>query len=174
VMAFDVSPGERSGAIAVAGRRDDGIPHVEITGRDGELDHRDGIEWMVPRIVELDQRWHPSWLVEPDGPARVLLGPLREAGVRVHLVTGREYGGACAAFLKAVNAVERTGLRHLGQMALTTATGAAHKRDVGDGAWAFGRKASDLDISPLVAGALALHGLAVYGSASSLEGSLMA
>jgi len=174
VMAFDVSPGERSGAIATAGRRSDGIPHVEITGGGGQLDNRDGIDWMVPRIVELDQRWSPIWLAEPDGPARVLLGPLREAGVRLHLITGREYGGACAACLKAVNAVERDGLRHLGQAPLTTATGAAKKRDVGDGAWAWGRKASDLDISPLVAVTLALHGLMVYGGAGLIEGSLMA
>lgn len=174
VFALDVSPGERSGAIGVAGRRADGIPHVELTGKDGEIDHRAGIEWMVPRAKELDERWHPTWLIEPDGPARVLLGPLKEAGIKVQLVTGREFGGACAAFLKAVNAVERKALRHLGQAPLTTATGAAKKRDVGDGAWAWGRKASDLDISPLVVSTLALHGLMVYGGGAMIEGGLMA
>jgi phage terminase large subunit-like protein len=163
VMAFDVSPGLESGAIAVAGYRDDGLVHVEITGRDG-LDHRRGTDWIVPRIVELNREWEPiAWVLDPGGPAGALLTELTEAGIEVQAVNVRELAQACGAFLKAVTSSPSTStLRHLGQSPLDEAVRAAKKRDVGDGGWAFGRRATEQDISPLVAVTLALHGLAMH------------
>jgi hypothetical protein len=163
VFALDASPGLASGAIGVAGYRADRIPHIEITGRDGVLDHRRGVDWMVPRAVEINEQWHPVWVLAPDGPAGALLSDLRTAGIEPELVTTRELAQACGSLAAAVVAPERDKLRHLGQRPLTSAVAAAKKRDIGDGAWAFGRRASDQDISPLIAGTLALHGLAVYG-----------
>lgn len=173
VFGLDAGPGQSSGAIGVAGRRADGIPHVEITGRDGVIDHRTGVEWMVPRVVELNQRWHPAWVLDPSGPAGALLGGLRKAGIEPLLVTGQELAGVCGAFLTAATAPDRDKLRHRDQPVLNAAIKAARKRPVGDGAWTWGRKASDSDITPLYAGTLALHGLAV-GPVTILDGALMA
>lgn len=163
VFGIDASPGLASGAIGVAGYRADRIPHVEVTGRDGVLDHRRGVDWVVARAVELNEQWQPVWVLAPDGPAGALLADLRAADIEPELVATRELAQACGSFQAAVVAPERDRLRHLGQSALTGAIKAAKKRDVGDGAWAFGRRASDQDISPLVAVTVALQGLAVYG-----------
>lgn len=165
VMALDASPGQASGAIGVAGRRPDGVAHFELTGRDGVLDHRPGTDWMVSRAVELDHQWGPvAWVLDPAGPAGALLADLRDAGIDPHLVTGREMAQACGSLLRMVTAPERDRLRHLGQQPVLDAAGAAKKRDIGDGAWAWGRKASDQDISPLVVMTEALHSLAVHGT----------
>lgn len=166
VFAIDVAEGLTAGAIGAAGYRlDDHIPHVEITGRDGQLDHRPGVDWIVRRAVELDLEWQPAaWVLDDSGPAGALLTDLLEAGIEPKIVRGRELGQACGNFLKAATAPDRDKLRHLGQQAITDAIKAAKKRDVGDGSWAFGRKASNQDITPLSVAALSLHGLAVYGA----------
>jgi hypothetical protein len=166
VFALDVSPGLESGAIAVAGYREDRIPHIEITSRDDVLDHRPGVDWMLPRIIELEAQWGPiAWIIDASGPAGALLTDLIEAGFepKLKLIQARELCQACGSMLKAAQAPDRDGLRHVGQINLDEAVRAAKKRDVGDGAWAFGRRMSELDISPMMAGTLALHGLAVYG-----------
>lgn len=166
VFALDVSPQLESGSIAVAGYRDDELVHVEITGRD-QLDHRAGVDWILPRVIELNNDWDPAaWVLDPSGPAGALLVDLREAGIEPQLVTARELAQACGGMLKAASAPPSTSqLRHLGQLSLDGAVRAAKKRDIGDGGWAWGRRASDQDISPLVAATLAVHGLAVHGEA---------
>ncbi len=54
-------------------------------------------------------------------------------------------------------------LRHLGQPELVAALSGAAKRDLGDGAWAWGRRVSSANIAPLVAATLAVRGFLVYG-----------
>lgn len=157
VFALDANPEHTWGSIAAAGDREDGIAHVEIVAR------QPGVDWMVARAVELEARWSPSaWMLDPGGPAGALLTDLQEAGIEPKLVTGREMAQACGAFVAAAVATERDQLRHLGQPSLEEAIRAAQKRTVGE-AWAWGRKLSTEDISPLVAATLALHGLAVHG-----------
>jgi hypothetical protein len=167
VFALDVAPQLESGAIGVAGYRDDDLVHIEITGRDGQLDHRPGTDWIVPRVVELNNEWQPAaWVLDPAGPAGALLTDLREAGIEPVLVNARELAQACGSMLKAASSPPATStVRHLGQLSLDEAVRAAKKRDIGDGGWAFGRRATEEDISPLVAVTLAFHGLAVHGAA---------
>lgn len=166
VFALDVSPGLESGAICVAGYRDDDLIHVEVTGAE-ELDHRRGVDWIVPRVVALQEQWDPAaWVVDPSGPAGALLVDLADAGIEVQTVNVRELAQASGNMLKAAIAPPETSqLRHLGQLDLTEAVRAAKKRDIGDGGWSFGRRATEEDISPLLAATLAFHGLAVYGAA---------
>lgn len=165
VFALDASPDLLSGCIGVAGYRDDGIPHFEITGRDGQLDHRAGVDWMVPRVVELEAEWGPiAWILDAAGPAGALVTDLAEAGIEPKLVNGRELSQACGGMLAAATTSDRDKLRHIGQLSLDEAIRAAKKRDIGDGGWAFGRRRSEQDISPLMVAALAIHGLAVYGA----------
>lgn len=167
VFALDVSPQLESATIAVAGVRGDGLFHVEITGRDGQLDHRPGVDWIVPRALELTAAWDPAgWVLDPSGPAGALLVDLRDAGIEPQVVNSRQLAQACGGMLRAATSAPIVSqLRHLGQVSLDSAIRVAQKRDIGDGAWAWGRRASDQDISPLVAATLALHGLAVHGSA---------
>jgi hypothetical protein len=166
VFALDCAEGLTSGAIGVAGFRSDRIPHAELTNKEGVLDHRAGVEWMVPRAKELNDKWQPiKWMVDTSGPAGALAPELTEAGIEVTPIIGNSLAAACGGLLKAVSASARDGLRHLGQEPVTTAIRAARKRNVGDGGWAFGRLASASDITPLTVLAYALRGLALYGSA---------
>lgn len=166
VFALDVSPSLEFGAICAAGYRDDGLAHVEITGAD-VLDHRPGVDWIVPRVVELNEQWQPAaWVLDPAGPAGALVVDLADAGIEVQTVNAREMAQASGHMLQAATSPPATSpLRHLGQLELDQAVRAAKKRDIGDGGWAFGRRATEQDISPLVAATLAFHGLAVHGAA---------
>lgn len=162
VFAFDVHTGLTSGAIGVAGFRSDGIAHVEITGRE-TIDHRPGVGWMVNRIVELDEMWHPvAWVMDGSGPARALLTELQARGIEPQLLLGKDLAQASMAFLKAANAPRADQLRILPQQDLFDAITLAKKRDVVDD-WVFSRKGSGSDISCLMVAAMALHGLAVHG-----------
>ena len=54
---------------------------------------------------------------------------------------------------------------HTGQAQLWTALRGSARRPLGDGAWAFARKRSDADITPIVAATLALHGFRMVEAA---------
>lgn len=165
VFALDVSEGLTHGAIGVAGYTAEHIPHLEITNSDGVLDHRPGIGWMVARAAEINARWGPAtWMVDTSGPAGVLVPDLIEVGIEVTPITGNELPQACGGLLKAVIAPDRNQMRHLGQPAVTAAIRAAVRRNVGDGGWAFGRRASGADITPITVLAQAYYGLVVHGA----------
>jgi hypothetical protein len=146
-LAVDASPNRRRAAIAAAGFRSDRLPHVEV------VEHREGTGWIVDRLVELRDRHDPvAIVVDVRGPAASLLHELEEREVAVEAVGGTEYAHACGLFF---DMVEQERLRHLGTAELFAAVRAATKRDLGD-AWAWSRKKSSADISPLVACTLAL------------------
>jgi hypothetical protein len=155
VFAIDATPDHSQAAIAVGGRRADGLEHVEV------IDDRAGLGWVVDRAVELRDRWKPlAFLLDPSGPAGSLLPDLHEAGIEPELVTGREMAQACGAFFDAV-ADQR--FRHLDQEELNAALRGARTRPLGD-AWAWHRKDSTVNIAPLVTATLARHGFAVHGA----------
>lgn len=148
-FAVDISP-DRTAAIAVAGRRVDGLLHVEVA------DHRVGTGWVVGRLAEMVARWKPVAVVlDPTGPAGALLAELREAGVDLTLTGARDMAQACGGFY---NAVQDQLVRHRGQAVLDAALKGAAKRTLGE-AWAWSRRNSTTDISPLVAVTLARFGL---------------
>lgn len=163
VFALTAAQDLEFGCIVAAGGRSDGIPHVEITSRNGHLDHRPGVDWMIPRVVELNEAHQPlAWIIDPSGPAGALLDDLRLAGIECYEVTVRELGQACGALLAAIEDKDRDKIRHRGQPAIRQAFEVARKRDIGDGGWSFGRRASDDDVSPAEGVALALHGLSIF------------
>jgi hypothetical protein len=84
-----------------------------------------------------------------------LLHELKEADVPVAMVGGTEYANACGLIY---DLVDQERIRHLGTPELNGAVRVAKKRDLGD-AWAWSRKRSSSDISPLVAATLALWGV---------------
>jgi hypothetical protein len=83
-------------------------------------------------------------------------------------VNAKDQAQACGMLY---DAVEQDAFRHLGEQALTSAVKGAVKRPLSD-AWAWSRKNSGVDISPLVAVTLAGWGWQTIG-ASHYDGPLM-
>lgn len=168
-FAVDVTPDRSTTAVAAAGRRSDGLLHVEM------VEHRKGTGWVVPRLLELVEKWAPcAVVVDPAGAAGAFIPEMEENGVRVkpdagearlELATSREYAQACGGLADAV--VNRR-LRHMGTGELDAAVEGARPRDLGE-AWVWHRKDSSVDISPLVAVTLASHGFAVYGPGADYD-----
>lgn len=153
--AFDVSP-ERNGSISVAGRNLEGQFQGEIH------EHRLGTGWMVDRIVQMDERGlFECWVCDATGPASSLIQPLRDAGLRVETVNATEHGQAYGRFLDMVADGQ---LVHLGSEEMRDAIRGAKPRPIGDGSYAWGRKHSTVNISPLVAMTLALGAASGIGA----------
>ena len=151
-LAFDVSP-DRRGAIAAAGRRPDGLFHVEV------VNDKTGTAWMHDRIVALLKKHKPLALIcDGYGPAANLVRALEDEYIEVTKLTASEHGQACASLVDLVN---EKAIRHLGTTELRNAVGAAQTRPLGD-AWAWSRKNSTANIAPLVAVTLALSGIAAF------------
>jgi phage terminase large subunit-like protein len=159
-FAVDATPERSAASIAVAGRREDGRFHGEV------IEHRQGTGWLLARILELENRWRPcAWLLDPAGPAGSLIPALQDAGIEPVLISSREMTQACGALYDDwVN----DNFRHLDQAPLNAAIGGAKKRPLGD-AWAWHRKDSTVDISPLVAVTLARHGVATHQPEEAIE-----
>lgn len=145
-LAYDVSPDRRS-SIALSGRNQDDEWHVEIQ------DSRQGTQGLPERIAEIFATGDVSVVVcDAVGPAASLVLALDELGVKVEMVNSQEHGQACG---RLVDMVADGTLAHLGSGELRDAVRGARTRQLGD-QWAWSRKNSSVDISPLVAATLAL------------------
>jgi len=144
--AIDMRPNRSASAIAVAGARPDGAPHVEV------VEHRPGTAWVVDRAVELVDRHGGPVALDSRSPAASLKSALEARGVTVVMVNASEHAQACGTFYDA--ATDRR-LRHLPQPELASAVAGAARRQLGE-AWAWTRTGSAGDICPLVAVTLAL------------------
>lgn len=142
-FAADVAPDRKSAAICAAGMRPDGRLHVEV------VDHRPGTGWLTDRMAELRAR-HAciGAIVDGASPAAGLA-----ADLEAETATTSEYVAACGRLL---DLVSDAGLVHLASAELDQAVRGAARRTVGD-AWAFSRRSSQVDITPLVAATLAAH-----------------
>jgi Phage terminase-like protein, large subunit len=153
-FGVDIRPDHGAGAIAVCGAREDGLVHLEV------VDHRPGTGWIVERLVELVERWRPCAVVlDGAGAAGGLIPDLRTAGVEPHVTGVREAGQACGRIKAEIVA---RGVRHIDQVELNAALSGAQTRPLGE-LWAWSRRDSTVDISPLVAVTLARHGFALFG-----------
>jgi hypothetical protein len=158
-FAADAMPGGSHAAVAVAGRRADGLMHVEV------VDHRAGTAWLVPRLTELVRKHDPCGVViDPTSQAASAIDPLEAAGVEIMKPTPREAAQACGQFFEAVT--DSRVVRHRGDEALMTALGGAQSRPLAD-AWAWARRNAATDISPLVAATEALWALALRAPADA-------
>lgn len=151
-FVLDVSPARSRASIVVGSVGDDGFTHVEVTGRDDQVDCRPGTGWIVPRAVEMDASipGFELWVIE-GSPAAALIQGLENAGVSVQTLAARDYVAASGHIVDLVSA--RT-LRHIGQPEIISAAEAAVKRDSGD-AFCWGRKRSARDITAWVAASCA-------------------
>lgn len=153
VLGVGVSKDGQTASVVVAGRRADGLPHVET------LERASGV-WWVERYVRAAFESHGAVYCAWDngGPERTIAPDLtRAAGGKDHArpLSGREWSGACEAFKVAVM---ESRVRHLGDVLLLDAVQGAVKRDVGEG-WVWDPNASRSDITPLRAATAALRAL---------------
>jgi phage terminase large subunit-like protein len=147
--AFDVGPERARASVAVAGRRPDGKFFVEL------VYNLPGTEWVPSHLADLVEKYHPqAVLCDPIGGAGSLIPELVERRVDVTKVSAQEHAQACGRWF---DLVVQGNLVHRGQRELLSALDGAVKRSLGD-AWAWSRKSSSVDISPLVAATIALWG----------------
>jgi hypothetical protein len=107
-------------------------------------------------VVGLHERKRKLIRIDPAGSEGAFIRPLREAGVEVVEVGGREYQQACGELL---SAVQDSRIRHIDQPSLNKSAAAAGRRDGGkEGGWVWVRPGA-VDISPLKAATLALSGV---------------
>lgn len=147
-LAYDVSPDRSSAAIAAAGFRPDGkIQGVVIT-------HAPGTHWLTSELEDLGRTYKPHALVWDElGQAGTFGDNLKDAKVRkLRPISTRELVQACGDFY---DAVKEERFQHLGQAELDAAVDGAAERMLTD-AWAWGRRISSADITPLVAMTLAV------------------
>lgn len=149
-FALEVSLDRSVSTFGAAGRRADGLAHVEI------VDRRAGTGWVLDRAVELYERWGRPIVVDPRSPGGSMLDPLARRGVEVVTPTGPEIVAACGSIH---DLVKNQGLRHRGQHDLDAAANGAARLVVGDGAWRFSRKTSNDDVTALYSVVLALIGI---------------
>lgn len=158
-FAVDMNPERDAVSVGIAGRRPDGLLHVEL------VHPRPSLDTVVGRVAEMAARWNPcAVVVDPaaGNPAASLITGLEDAGVEVLKPSAREVVQGCGQFY---DAVMGAGLRHLGQPDLDAAVAAAVQRPLGD-AWAWARKHATGDISPLCAATLAAWGHGVRAPVS--------
>lgn len=159
-FAVDVTPERSHAAIGAAGRTgqstDAGdVVHLEV------IDHRPGTGWVVDRLMELVEKWHPcAVVIDTFGPPSSLIPAVkkkladkfeetRDPYYEELLIEAktRDVAGAYGQF---IDMVENQLSVHLGQAPLATSLAGASTRPVGDGkTWA--RRGASVDISPLVA-----------------------
>lgn len=159
VFALDTSPSLDYSTIAVAGLDGEGSLCVEITGAD-VMDYRPGRKWVVPRILQIVKQWNPAAvIIDKAGQAGAFWDELERAGVPLEAPIAREYAQACGSFytgiVPAPNNVPH--IWHRDQEPLTAAVRGAERRDLA-GLWAWDRRNTTVDISPLVAATLAAWG----------------
>jgi hypothetical protein len=138
-FGLDVAEDRASAAIVAAGAN--GV--LEL------IDHRPGIGWVVDRANELIDRHGTAIALDFGGPAGVVADSLR----RCERMTGRTVLQACAATYDAI--IEGT-VKFRTDQAFDAAIHGAVRKVVGD-MWAWSRKGSVADITPIMAASLALR-----------------
>lgn len=138
-LGVDVNLDHSWACISGAGKRDDGLPSVE------DIVHDRGTGWVVRRVKELlDKHGRIPVAIDARSPAASLIPDFEAAGIEVLKLTTADVTQACGWLFSAIN--DRA-IRHCGSD-LDKAVAGAIKRNVGD-AFAWGRKQSVADITPL-------------------------
>lgn len=155
VPSFGVDmPPDRS-AIAIGGcrRYEDGHAHVELVEFQPATA---GYGWAVDWLVE---RWPrtAAVVIDRQSPAMALLPDLIERHVKVITTGAGDLGAACGRFVDMLGAAELT--HRAGQEPFELAVTGATRRQIGrSGAFAWAPADKDVNIAPLMAATLALHG----------------
>jgi hypothetical protein len=155
-FGIDMPPDRGEISIGACMRYPDGTAHVELA--ECRSTHEHGSMWAVDWLAE---RWPrtAAVVIDTQSPALSLLPDLRARHVKVTVTGARELGQATGRMLDMLSARTVTHLPDTAQPALADAALAVTLRPVGHGGLtAWQRAGIDVDISPLVACTLALHG----------------
>lgn len=155
-LALDVSDDRKTSAIAACGQREDGAWHVEV------IAYQQGIAWLETWMRDVADPLDPVPVaIQAKGaPASSIVSVIDAIdGITVVEVAGADIAGWTGRFYDAVSALDpdessrsdATPVYHRPQAALDMAAAVAKTRLMGDSAWAFDRKRSPVDVSPLVA-----------------------
>ena len=155
-LAIDVAPNRSTASVCLAGKRADGLWHVELDQT------RKGVDWVAAWVqsraeknrlhaVVLDEL---SGLVEKRKGRHYLVGT--DVVVTLAASEGRDMAIASGQFYDSVMESSPR-LRHPDSPPLNVALSVARKRPLGAG-WAWNRKDEASDITPVVAATLALWG----------------
>ena len=137
-LALDVAEDRASAAIAAA----------DDAGRLELVEHRPGTNWIAARANELCKKYSTRIAFDAGGPAGVFAGHLE----RARPMKSRDVLVACASFYDRVMARSVQIRRH---SSLDAAVEGVVKKQVGD-LWAWSRRSSMADVTPLMAATLAL------------------
>lgn len=150
-LGIDVSPDRKLSTIVVVGERAGKIQlHI--------AKQAEGTDWLKPALLGmLEERRIDAVVVDRSSPAASLVLELKSEKVRRTKFFEANTGEVCKASALFYDYALNGHLAHNGNPLFADAAEAARKRPVGD-AWAWGRKASASDITPVVAGTLALFG----------------
>lgn len=159
-FAVDISDDRKMSAIAACGQRPDSTWHVEV------IAYQQGVAWLESWLRDIADPINPAQVaIQAKGaPASSMVSVLAAIdGVDVVEVAGADIAGWTGRFYDAVSALDPdeggrsdvTPVYHRPQAALDMAANVAKTRLMGDSAWAFDRKRSPVDVSPLVACAYA-------------------
>lgn len=150
VLALDVAPHHASASIVAAGfDKALALPVVEL------VDTRGGASWLPERAAHLAVQYRATVAMNTAGPIGSLIPEFERLGLEWVDVKGGDYAKACGLLVADVN---QSGLRHRGEAAFAAAVIGAKTRKVGDG-FQFSRSDSSVDITPLVAAAVAMWAL---------------
>lgn len=152
-FAADVTPDLSAASISVAWERpSDGRIIIEQP----RGDCRDGTAWVVPRLKQLRQRWHPMGIALPrTAPATGLIDDAERNSLEITKASALD---EAAAFTLMVTGIHDRKTGHLGPADapfLRSAVAGAVTRDTGDGLRGWSRKNSAVNITPLTSGTLA-------------------
>lgn len=154
VFAIEVALDRSSAAIAVAGKRPDGLVGLQV------VEHREGTGWIVGRVRDINDRWKPvTWVIDKRAATNTVITELERAGIPLDLMASSDVATASGQLYDAFREDE---LRHYGQSALRAALAAVDKRKLGE-SWAFDRLNSAVDQSPLMAVTFAHWGYLRFG-----------
>lgn len=155
-FGIDMPPDRSTLAIGACMRYADGTAHIELAEyRDTA---REGLAWAAEWIAK---RWPNTAAVTIDAqsPALVLLPELQSRGVKVTVSRTTDMTVACGRMIDMIRDRRLTHLPDTDQPQLAKAVANAIARPIGkSGGFGFTRAASDIDISPLVACTMAVHG----------------
>ena len=158
-FGLDVSGDRTHAAIAVAGYRADGRPHVEVVA------YRTGTTWPLTWVAERTPKYKPFRIAyqKRGAPVSSMADELAAIqGAEFVEVEGRDLAAYCGRLWDAVAASlpdsesDSAPVAHVPQPALDLAAKTAATKPLGDSAWVFDRSKSPEDCSPLIACAMAL------------------
>lgn len=150
IFAVDANPIMTWSAIAVSGKRDDGLFNGAV------IAHEPGTDWLVARCLALKAE-HPRMrvVIHKQGPLGSHIDDFKRAKIRVIEATSEDYARACTGFIAGV--AEGRFRYPFPQPDLSEAVGAARAKDGEAMKWTR-KDAEAASIAPLVAVTLAYWG----------------